>query len=139
MRFPLKITEQFILEPVLHLLGVKPESSYVEIADGQLEVRMGIWFHEHLPLADVRQIAPSDWPWWGGLGVKLIPHGVGVIGSLEGVVSIELTSPRKMRVLFPVEVDRLAVSVEDRDGFLAALSQATKLPISPHVPFSMKG
>jgi hypothetical protein len=137
MRFPIKITEQFILEPVLHLFGVKPESSYVDIADGKLDVRMGIWFHEEIPLAEVKHLAPSDWPWWGGLGVKLIPHGVGVVGSLDGVVLIELAAPRKMRVLFPVEADRLAISIADRDGFLAELSNATGLTVAPHVPFSL--
>src|SRR6185369_5693045 len=45
MRFPLKITDQFILEPILHVLGVKPDSSYVELGAGTLEVRMGGWFH----------------------------------------------------------------------------------------------
>jgi hypothetical protein len=138
MRYPIKITEQFILEPVLHLLGVKPESSYVDVADGKLDVRMGFWFHEEIPIADVKHIAPSDWPWWGGLGVKLIPHGVGVVGALEGVVLIELAAKRKMRVLFPVEADRIAVSIEDREGFLGELSKLTGLTIAPHVHFSLK-
>jgi hypothetical protein len=139
MRFAVKITDQFILEPILHTLGVKPDSSYVELGEKTLEVRMGIWFDETVPLSQIARIAPSDWPWWGGLGVKLIPHGVGVIGSLDGVVNLQLEAEREMRVLFNVKASQLAISVEDRDGFLAALSKATGLPISPHVPFSLKG
>ncbi len=138
MRFPLEITDQFILEPFLHAFGVTSESSYVELGDGVLEVGMGSWFHETIPLEEIAQIAPSDWPWWGGLGVKLIPHGVGVIGSLDNVVNVQLKGLREMRVLATVKASQLAISIADRDGFLAALSAATHLPVAPHVAFSVR-
>jgi hypothetical protein len=135
MRYPISITDNFLLEPVLHTFGVKPESTYTDLEGDYLEVSMGRWFHEKIPLAEIAAIAPSDWPWWGGLGVKLAHHGVGVVGSTEGIVNIKLKKPQKMHVIAVLDVEQLWVSLVDRDGFLKALSEATKLPISPHVPF----
>jgi hypothetical protein len=135
MRFPIKITENFILEPIMHTFGVKAETSYVEISGGSLEVRMGIWFHETFPLDQIGKIAPSDWPWWGGLGVKLHHHGVGVVGSTEGVVNVQLKGPQKVRAVLEVEATQLWISVENHEAFLNALSEATHLPVSEHVKF----
>jgi hypothetical protein len=135
MRFPLKITDNFLLEPVLHTFGVRAETSFVEIHGDNFELKMGIWFHEQVPLSDVARIAPSEWPWWGGLGVKLYHHGIAVVGSTENVVNVQLKEPLKMRALFKVETHQLWLSVVDRDGFLRALSQAAGVPISEHTKF----
>lgn len=135
MKFPIKITENFILEPIMHTFGCRPETSYVDIGEGTLEVAMGRWFHEKMPLSQISQIAPSDWPWWGGLGVKLAHHGVGVVGDSEGIVNIKFKSPIKMHVVVTVDASQLWVSVPDREAFLSALSKATKLPVSAHAPF----
>lgn len=135
MRFPIKITDNFLLEPVLHTFGVKPESSYVELAHDHLEVRMGAWFHETIPLAAVSKVAPSTWPWWGGLGVKLGHHGVGVVGSTENVVVVQFREAQKVRVLLEVSATQLWVSLEDPDGFLKAIAEACKIPVSEPIPF----
>lgn len=55
----------FLLEPVLHAFGVRKDTSYAEIVDGKLDVRMGSWFHESFPLTEVACFAPFDRPWWG--------------------------------------------------------------------------
>jgi hypothetical protein len=135
MRFPVSITENFLLEPILHTFGVHQESSYVDLEADALHVYMGTWFNERIPVDTIAALAPSDWPWWGGLGVKLHHHGVGVVGSTEGVVNLKLKEPRPVRVLAVVNVEQLWVSLVDRDGFLTALAAATKLPVSPHSPF----
>jgi hypothetical protein len=135
MRFPIKITENFLLEPMLRTFGTTRETSYLAIEGGALEVSMGRWFHERIALDQIASLAPSDWPWWGGLGVKVGHHGVGVVGSSENIVNIKLKTTQKVHVVVVVEVEQLWVSVEDRDGFLAALAEATKLPVSPHTPF----
>lgn len=135
MRFPIKITENFLLEPILHTFGVNPESSYLELGPDALEVSMGMWFRESIPLGEIAALAPSEWPWWGGLGVKLGHHGVGVVASTETVVNLKFKRPLKVRVLVPVEVEQMWLSPEDRDGFLRALAEATKLPIGEHAKF----
>jgi hypothetical protein len=106
MRYPIKITENFILEPIMRTTGVTSESSYVELQADAIEVTMGRWFHETIPLSELARISTASWPWWGGLGVKLHHHGVGVVGSTEGVVNLKLKAPRKVHVLAVVEVGR---------------------------------
>ena len=135
MRFPLAITESFLLEPVLRLFGVNEGSSYVELGKDTLEVSMGIWFHETFALTNVARIAPSDWPWWGGLGVKLHHHGVGVIGSTEGVVNLQLKEAQAVTAVASVSCKQLWLSLADREQFVRALSAATHVPVSEHTPF----
>jgi hypothetical protein len=135
MRFPIKITDNFLIEPVLNTFGVKPETSYVAIENGHLEVSMGRWFSERIALDQIAALAPSEWPWWGGLGVKLYHHGVAVVGSTEHVVNIKFRGAQKVHVLAVIDAEQLWVSVEDRDGFLAALADATKLSVGEHTKF----
>lgn len=135
MRFPLKITHNFLLEPVLHTFGVNPETSYIELGDTTLEVSMGKWFHETIPLASVSALAPSEWPWYGGLGVKLAHHGVGVVGSTEEVVNVKFKQPVKMHVIAVVEAEQLWLSVEGAEAFLRALAEKTGLTVSAFEKF----
>jgi hypothetical protein len=135
MRFALKITDNFLLEPVLHTFGVTRENSFVAIHIDEVEVAMGRWFHERIAFDQIAAIAPSEWPWWGGLGVKLHHHGIGVVGSTEGVVNLGFKAPQALRAVFSFEAEQLWVSLEDRDGFLAALSAATGLPVGEHAKF----
>ncbi len=135
MRFPIKISQNFLLEPVLHTFGVNPETSWVEVGETTLEVSMGRWFHEVIPLSAVASVAPSEWPWWGGLGVKLAHHGVGVVGSTDGVVNIAFKTPVKAHVIAVVEAQQLWISVEDHEAFLKALAAKTGLAVSPFAKF----
>ena len=45
-------------------------------------------------------------------------------GSLAGMVELRLEPPQTLRVLLPVRCSRLYLSLEDREGFLRALSQS---------------
>jgi hypothetical protein len=67
--------------------------------------------------------------------VKL--HGVGVVGSSDGIVVLKLRGPHKVFsvAILGVECEQLCVSLAHCDGGLAALSEASQLPVSPHVPF----
>jgi hypothetical protein len=135
MRFPISITHNFVLEPIMHTFGAKPEVCYAEIEQGALHVRFGAWFDQTIPLGQIASLAPSEWPWWGGLGVKLHDHGVGVVGSTDGVVHVKLKAPVQVEVVFKVECSQLWISFEDPNGFLKALSEATGVPISEHAKF----
>jgi hypothetical protein len=135
MRFPIKITDNFLLEPLLHTFGVRRETTFVELDADSITVSMGRWFHERIPLDQIAAVAPSSWPWWGGLGVKLHHHGIGVVGSTEGIVNLEFKVPLKMHALVIMEVKQLWLSLEDSDGFLRALSAACRLPVSEPTKF----
>jgi hypothetical protein len=135
MRFKISVTHNLLLEPILHASGVNADSTYVELGNGELEVAMGRWFHERIPLADISAVAPSEWPWYGGLGVKLHHHGIGVVGSTEGIVNVKLKAPRKMRAVAMFDSEQLWISLEDPDGFMKALSKAAGVAISPFAKF----
>ena len=135
MRFAISITHNFLLEPFMKTMGVSREDSFIEVDKETLHVRMGRWFDEKIPVARIKAIAPSDWPWWGGLGVKLGHHGVGVVGSMDHIVNIKFSEEIRVRVLFEVGVEQMWVSLEDRDAFLRALADATGVTVSPHTPF----
>lgn len=135
MRFPIKISDNFLMEAVLKTFGAGPDQSFVDVGAETFEVKMGIWFHESFPISAVAAIGPSEWPWWGGLGVKLHHHGVGVVGSTENVVNVQFKTPQKVTAVVRVECAQLWMSLVDRDGFLKAMSELAKLPISDHLPF----
>jgi hypothetical protein len=135
MRFPIKITDNFLLEPVMKMFGAGPAVSFCDVDGGKLHVKMGVWFDESFPLAQIAQVAPSDWPWWGGLGVKLVHHGVGVVGSTEGIVNVKFKSPQKARVIVTVDATQLFLSLEDPEGFMKNLGEACGIGVSPHTPF----
>ena len=86
-------------------------------------------------LKAVASVAPSEWPWWGGLGVKLAHHGVGVVGSTDGVVNIAFKTPVKAHVIAVVEAQQLWISVEDHEAFMKALAAKTGLAVSPFAKF----
>ncbi|MGZ3424027.1 MAG: hypothetical protein ACXWUG_04735 [Polyangiales bacterium] len=135
MRFPLSFTNNLLLETFIKTFGVKRESSFAEIEGGNLHVKMGIWFEEKIPLDQILQVAPSEWPWWGGLGVKLHHHGVGVIGSTEGVVNVKFKQTVRVRAVVGVDVEQLWLSLDDRDGFIKALAEASHATVADHAPF----
>ena len=135
MRFPIKITEQFLLEPVLHAFGVTGESSFVDLTPDTLEVQMGSWFHERIPLTEVTHFSRSEWPWWGGLGVKIHHHGLGLVGSTEGIVNVQLRGPRRVRAVLEVECRQLWLSLVDAEGFLREMARLTRLPVGEPTPF----
>jgi hypothetical protein len=135
MRFPIKITENFLLEPVMHGFGVRTETSHVDLESDHLAVKMGAWFEERIPLAAIAAIAPSDWPWWGGLGVKLGHHGVAVVGSGDGIVNLKFKDKVRVHVVMNVSVEQMWLSMVDPTGFMQAVATATNLPVGPHTPF----
>jgi len=135
MRYELKITENFLMEPIMAVFGVTQATSFVDLGATTFEVKMGIWFHETFPLAAISALGPSDWPWWGGLGVKLHHHGVGLVGSSENVINVKFREPQKVTAVVPVDCEQVWISMADRDGFLRALSEATKVAVSDHLPF----
>jgi len=135
MRFKLSITHNLLLEPLLHATGVNADTSYADISEGILEVAMGRWFHERIPLSSIATCAPSEWPWYGGLGVKIHHHGIGVVGSTEGIANVKFKQPIKMHAVAVVDSEQIWVSLEDRDAFLAMLSEAAGVPIGPFAKF----
>ncbi len=117
-RFPLRYG---LWRPLLSVLGAGPAFSGVRLDGRTMEVEMGWGFRTKVPLTTVQSVRRSG-NRWNGIGV----HGWGgwwlVNGSVAGIVRIEIHPPAHARVLgFPVRLRILEVSLEDPDGFVAAL------------------
>jgi hypothetical protein len=118
-RFPIRFDSWYgVLSSALLL---PPSSSYVEVSDGQVVVRMGWGFRARFPVATVAKTSR--------LAQKPLSRGVHgwdgrwlVNGSGEGIVVIDLNPAQAARMLgFPVRLRQLMVSVTDPDGLRAAL------------------
>jgi hypothetical protein len=137
VRYQIRITRNPILRPLLKMFNVSAGNCHVDLDGGRMTVRMGRWFEESVPLEEIAAFGPSEWPAWGGYGIRLAPrNGVGVVASTKGVVHVALKRPQQMNaVIISINAERLWISLEDREGFLAALSGATGLRVSPPVGF----
>jgi len=119
-RFPISFSPR--LRWLFRLLGMGPSRSAVIIDDEAVEVRMGWGFHARLARDAIRSAEPYDGRVmaWGAHGWR---HRWLVNGSSKGIVRLHLEPRQRGRTLgFPLQLDEVAVSVEDRDGLLAALA-----------------
>lgn len=112
-----------IFRPLLTALGGTGEASYVDVGPTTVRFRFGLLFDEEVPRVALARVRRGRWPWYGGIGWRLGAGGaVGLIGSLDGVVEIELREPRRVRLLgIPWRCRRIFVSLEDPAGFLREL------------------
>jgi hypothetical protein len=108
---------------VLGGMLIPARRAYVDVSDETIEVRMAWAFSARIPRRLVTRAGPGKPP--------TIPLTAGVHGwrgrwlvngSPEGIVDIELSEPCRATTLgFPVRLNRLSVSLDDPDGFLATL------------------
>lgn len=109
-------------KPMLALFGATRERSYVDLRPSALRIRFGP-FMELIPFDEIASASLTRWPALGGIGWRIGPDYVGLIGSLEGVVELTLHSRRRAVVLFlPWRYTRISISFEDPEAFLAELS-----------------
>jgi hypothetical protein len=125
-RFP--ILYSGINAKLFPMLALPRRSSYVELDDDSLRVQLGWGFSARIPRRsiagarrgpDVAGITAGAHAWRGRWLVN---------GSRRGIVRIDVDPPvRAWTLAIPVRLRQLAVSLEDPDGFLAALG-------APHAP-----
>jgi len=110
------------LSPLLAALGLGRRWSGVELDDTELRVRMGWAFRAHVPRTSItgaRQVTGMV----GGIGVHGWRGRWLVNGSMAGIVGIDIDpAPRAVATGIPVRLHYLAVSVEDPDALVAALT-----------------
>jgi hypothetical protein len=124
MRYAMRLDPVWRL--VLALFVGTPSRSYVEIGEQAVRFRFGWPFDETVPLDQIAGVAPTTWPFLGGIGWRIATRGrIGLIGSLRGVVEVQLRAPRRVRLLaIPLRCRGIVVSLEDPDRFVAALRAA---------------
>ena len=104
------------------LLLLSPSRSYVEIADGQVHVRMAWAFRASFPCSSLVRVAVSDHrPTSRGV------HGMDgrwlVNGSGSDIVAMDLNPIGRGYVMgFQVRLRQLLVSVEDPEGLVRLLA-----------------
>jgi hypothetical protein len=111
--------------------GATSQNSYVILGDDGMHFRFGLLFNRTIPYDQVAAVFPRSWPFLYGIGWRSNLRGViGLTGSYHDVVEVRM----KQRIgnwaaVFPV--DRIAVSLEEPEAFIAELSARTGLAEPP--------
>jgi len=125
MRFQIKVDR--VWRPFVLLGGATPDNSYVEVTDDGITVCFGLLFKRTIPFGEVKEMFARSWPLWYGIGWRSNLRGViGLVGSYTGVVEIRLNERGRAWGVFPC--DRVCVSLEDPDGFIAAVKGKPEEP-----------
>lgn len=118
-RFPVRFSGA---NKAMALLGMRAATSYVEVGDDTVVVRMGPYFRAVVPRAQVSSAAEDHdavWGWGvhGWAGTWLLN------GSSAGLVRITIDPAARAHALgLPIRLRVLRVAVADPAGLLAALS-----------------
>ena len=117
-RFPIRFTDA---KRTISAMGIQLDACAVELDGDRLRVDYGWAFRMDTPVSGIRH-AERDrrrprklgvHGWWGRWVVN---------GSFDRIVRIELEPPARARMgPIPLKVRELKISIEDPDGFLAAL------------------
>ena len=123
-RFPLRYSRFNAV--LMGLLGMGRRRSWVDVEPDVVRIRMGVAFRTSIPRPSIVEAGRERRYVWWGYGVHWL--GVGgrwlVNGSGRGIVKIRIDPPARARVLgVPLRLGEVWVSLEDPDGFLAALSR----------------
>lgn len=112
------------VKPLLWLFGGTDARSFVEIDGDAIHIRFGFLFDEKIPLANVVEVERQHWPLLAGIGWRTnFLDSVAVVGSHSNVVRLKISPRIRMKVLLPVRVESLYVSVGDPDAFVAEIQR----------------
>ena len=118
-----------VWRPFVFIGGATKANSYVEVTDEGVHFRFGLLFDRTVPISDVKEVFPRSWPLWYGIGWRSNLRGViGLVGSYTGVVEVRLNKRGRAWGVLPC--DRIAVSLEDPEGFIAAVEGKREPPAS---------
>jgi len=108
------------LAPLLVVTGLSRRWSSIDVSDDELQIRMGWSFQATIPRSNIAIAEKLD--------KKVISIGVHgwagrwlVNGAGDRLVRVEINPQVKARVVIPVRLRELTMSVEDADGLVAAL------------------
>ena len=129
-RFPVLIRGRWW--PLLIPFGVTQERAFVQVGERELRVCFGPLFDYRFPLEAVETVAPSRWPLWAGIGPRVDFRGtVAFVGAYEKTVEVRFKERQRVRMIVPVPCQRLVLSLEDPEGFVAALVKRVAMPEAP--------
>jgi len=109
-------------------IGKTLGDAYVEIEDGQLHVKLGVFFDETIDVTTIERVAGSTWSLLGGLGVRSNLKDMVAVTTKSGpVAEITFKEPQSLAVLpriWRIEAKRLIVSPENLSDFIEELRAA---------------
>ncbi len=94
------------------------------ITDDEVRVRLGALGHAELPLTRIARLSKMTWPWWSGFGVRIAVKMVAYVARPGECALIEMEEPVRVHTPFGWSTPRIAVGVEDVEGFLHAIDHA---------------
>jgi hypothetical protein len=120
-RFPIRFSS--VNGILFRGLLISPSSASVDLDDDAIHVRLGWAFSGRIPRSLVAKAGLGRPP---ALRLTAGAHGWGgrwlVNGSADGIVTMDLSERVRAFVSgFPIRLKELSVSLEDPEGFLAAL------------------
>lgn len=129
-RFPILVSPFW--RALLFPFGVTPERAFAAIDDGELHVSFGRLFEHRFPLEAVETVASSRWPLWAGIGLRTdFRRTVGLVGAYVNTVEVRFKERQRVRMVVPLPCERLVLSLEDPEAFIAALEKRTVTPEAP--------
>ncbi len=99
-------------------------TQYAVVTDHEVRIRLGILGSATIACRDIIRLSTVDWPWWAGFGVRFGRKMVAFTTSHGRLALIELREPIMVRTPLPWRTPRIAISVEDVDGFLRAVAHS---------------
>ena len=122
VRYPIR--RDAVWRPLLAVFGGISGNAFVEVDDERVRFRFGWLFDETAPRREIVAARRVRWSVLRGIGWRIGPlDSAGLIGSRTGVVEVEFRAPRRVRLAaVPWRVRRIAVSVQDPDALVAALT-----------------
>lgn len=106
-----------LLAPGRHFATVGPRS---------VAVRVGLLGRAEIPLDLIDRVSTMRWPWMGGVGVRISRGLVAFVPASGECVVIETAQPISVRAPLKWTTSRVAIAVEDVEGFAAAIAVARR-------------
>jgi hypothetical protein len=91
-----------------------------------LRLRMGLLGSADVPLERIAAVGRINWPWWGGVGVRIARGTVAFVADAGPAAELELSEPLRVRAPLRWRARRLIVAAEDVDGFIRAVADARR-------------
>jgi hypothetical protein len=133
-RFQIRVDP--IWRPFVLVGGVTRNNAYVDVTPEAVTFHFGFLFNHTEDRNDITKIEKRSWPVWMGIGWRTNFRGlVGIIGSYNGVVEVDFEGQTPAWGFF--RMNRIAVSLEDPDNFIAAL-KGTRSAVADEKPAAKK-
>jgi hypothetical protein len=92
------------------------------VGDGEVRIRMGMLGKATVPVGLIERIGQMNWPWWGGVGVRIGRGLVAYVAAAGEATLLELSEEVSVRAPLNWRTRRLVVGVEEPTEFAAAVA-----------------